>query len=62
MTNLELIRHDKKQELSVYRFMDHTQTSMGSRLLKEVLMRPLVDVQAIEKRHRQIELLCIIFS
>lgn len=56
MTNLELIRHDKKQELSVYRFMDHTQTSMGSRLLKEVLMRPLVDVQAIEKRHRQIEL------
>ncbi len=56
MNNLELIHHDKKQELSVYRFMDHTQTSMGSRLLKEVLMRPLLDVEAINKRHRQIEL------
>lgn len=57
MTNLELIDHDKNKELSVYNFMDKTSTNMGSRQLKEELMRPLVNINDIEKRHRQIEVL-----
>ena len=55
MTNLELIDHEKNKELSVYHFMNNTKTAMGSRLLKEIIMRPLVDIQQIEKRHEQIE-------
>lgn len=57
MTNLELIDHDKNKDLSVYHFMDKTNTNMGSRQLKEELMRPLVNIVDIDKRHRQIEVL-----
>jgi len=55
MTNLELIDHEKNKELSVYNFMNKTKTTMGSRYLKEVLMRPLISLEQIELRHRQIE-------
>lgn len=57
MTNLELIDHQKNKDLSVYNFMDKTKTSMGSRLLKETLMRPLFSISEINKRHEQMEVL-----
>ncbi|CAM3697069.1 DNA mismatch repair protein MutS [Erysipelothrix urinaevulpis] len=57
MMNLELIDHQKNKELSVYNFMDKTNTSMGSRLLKEKLMRPLYNISEIKERHTQIDLL-----
>ena len=55
MTNLELIDHEKNKELSVYHFMNHTITTMGSRYLKEIIMRPLIDIEEIQLRHRQME-------
>lgn len=57
MTNLELIDHEKNKNLSVYHFMNKTNTSMGSRHLKDILMRPLVNLDEINLRHEQIAVL-----
>ncbi|MEG0327377.1 MAG: DNA mismatch repair protein MutS [Erysipelothrix sp.] len=57
MTNLELIEHQKGKELTLYYHLNRTQTNMGSRLMKEVIMQPLVSVDAIKLRHQQIDTL-----
>ncbi|CAM2829559.1 DNA mismatch repair protein MutS [Erysipelothrix tonsillarum] len=57
MTNLELIDHQKGKELSLFYFINRTQTNMGARYLKETLMQPMVNLEAIQHRHFQIETL-----
>lgn len=64
--NLELVRslkNDSKSE-TLWSFMDHTSSSMGSRLLRKLIEHPLVNQNEIEKRLDQIttiknDLLCM---
>ncbi|MFV0381574.1 MAG: DNA mismatch repair protein MutS [Breznakia sp.] len=57
--NLELINpirmHSKSETL--WRFLDHTKTSMGSRLLKKWILYPLLQQEEIEKRLQAIDFL-----
>ncbi len=50
--NLELVTtmRDKGKKGSLYWALDRTRTSMGSRLLKNWIMRPLINVAAINNR------------
>ncbi len=57
MSNLELIDHQKSKDLSLYHFLNRTQTNMGARALKTVLMQPLINENLILKRQDQIEYL-----
>lgn len=57
MSNLELVDHQKSKDLSLYHFINHTETNMGSRALKTVLMQPLLNEKDIIKRQNQIEVL-----
>ncbi len=58
LRNLELINtirsNDKKN--SLLWLLDKTKTAMGSRLLKNFIIRPIIDKKEIEKRHDLIEL------
>jgi DNA mismatch repair protein MutS len=55
--NLELIRNirDGGKEGSLYGILDITKTSMGSRLLKEWIIHPLLSKEQIEKRLDAVE-------
>lgn len=55
--NLELIKNlwDGTEKYSLYWVLDKTKTPMGSRLLKEWILYPLRDLEAIERRQRVIE-------
>lgn len=55
--NLELIAnaHDGSTKYTLFDLLDEAITSMGSRLLKKWLIRPLVDKSAIEKRLERVE-------
>ena len=57
--NLELIEtiRSKDRMYSLLWLLDKTKTSMGSRLLKEFILKPLTNVKDIEERHDLIELL-----
>ena len=57
MSNLELIDHQKSKDLSLYHFLNHTQTNMGGRALKTILMQPLVNEDDIIARQNQISVL-----
>ena len=57
MTNLELIDSNNGKNLSLYRFLNKTQTNMGSRALRSILMKPLLSTSLIAKRHAIIETL-----
>ena len=57
MTNLELLDHQRSKELSLYNFLNRTKTRAGARTLKELVMQPLIDIQAIHKRHTMIDAL-----
>jgi DNA mismatch repair protein MutS len=50
--NLELLQtiHDRQKEGSLYGLLDRCRTAMGSRLLKQWLLYPLIEPQNIEKR------------
>ncbi len=52
VTNLELLQtiHDRQKEGSLYGLLDRCRTAMGSRLLKQWLLYPLLEPQEIEKR------------
>lgn len=54
MRNLELLNHETDRALSLYAFLNRTQTTMGARLLREDLMQPLVSIERIETRQNQI--------
>ncbi len=51
-TTLEIFKEAryKKKEGSLYGILDQTQTSMGSRTLKQWIMQPLLDSEKINKR------------
>jgi DNA mismatch repair protein MutS len=57
--NLELVRNLQDGTIShtLLEVMDDTRTAAGGRRLKQWLLHPLVDVEAIEKRLDQVELL-----
>ncbi len=57
--NLELTEtiRNKDRMYSLLWLLDKTKTSMGSRLLKEFILKPLTNVKDIEERHDLIELL-----
>lgn len=57
--NLELIEtiRNKDRMYSLLWLLDKTKTSMGSRLLKEFILKPLTNIKDIEERHDLIELL-----
>lgn len=57
--NLELIKtiRDGKKRGSLLGVLDFTVTSMGTRLLRGFLEKPLVSLSAIEKRHDAVEYL-----
>ena len=56
--NLELIEtlRNKDKTYSLLWFLDKTKTSMGSRLLKEFILKPVVSKETITKRHDLIDL------
>ncbi|MDR7520833.1 MAG: DNA mismatch repair protein MutS [Armatimonadota bacterium] len=55
--NLELVRNlrDGGTANTLLAVLDETVTPMGGRMLREWLLRPLVDVEAIRVRHRAVE-------
>ncbi len=59
MLNLELVEALRNQgkNNTLFSFLDQCRTSMGSRLLKDWIMHPLYDLDAILKRQAQIEYL-----
>ena len=57
MTNLELIDSNNGKQMSLYKYLNRTHTNMGSRLLKEIIMKPLVNKSDIEARHTIIDTL-----
>ncbi|MEI6222865.1 MAG: DNA mismatch repair protein MutS [bacterium] len=52
LSSLEILSslRTTRKEASLLGVLDHTQTAMGGRLLKKILTRPLIDVEAITKR------------
>ncbi|MBM3469699.1 MAG: DNA mismatch repair protein MutS [Armatimonadetes bacterium] len=54
--NLELLRNrsDGSARHTLVGVLDETMTAMGGRLLREWLLRPLLDVDAISARHRAV--------
>lgn len=56
--NLELVRRvgDSKEEGTLFNILDRTITSMGSRMLKDWILRPLLDVKEIRQRQETIAL------
>lgn len=57
--NLELIQpvRTNSKSQTLWSFMDHTKTSMGSRMLRKWITYPLIDLQKIEQRLDAIEYL-----
>ncbi len=57
--NLELVEtlRLKERTYSLLWLLDKTKTAMGSRLLKDWLLKPLKDINKINKRYDQIEIL-----
>lgn len=55
--NLELFSTIREHDMrgSLLSVLDHTQTAMGGRLLKQWMRRPLVTKEAIEARHDAVE-------
>lgn len=56
-TNLELVRTIRSDETygSLFWLLDHTQTNMGSRLLKKWIVKPLTDLEEIIARQGIVE-------
>ncbi len=55
--NLELTHplHEGQKEATLLHLLDQTKTPMGGRLLRQWLLHPLLDVDAISKRQDQVE-------
>lgn len=52
MRNLELVQalHPDQQHATLLSVLDHTVTAMGSRLLRQWIVRPLIDNESIQRR------------
>ncbi len=57
--SLELISplYGSDKKATLYHVLNATQTSPGARLLKRILLEPLLDKRKIEKRHEKVEFL-----
>ena len=55
MSNLELLNHNSNKDLSLFSFLDHTKTNIGSRALKDALLRPMVNHDDILQTQTQVE-------
>lgn len=57
--NLELVRTIRSEERygSLFWLLDKTKTAMGARLLKKFIIKPLSDIEEIEKRLDMVEIL-----
>ncbi|MBD3256226.1 MAG: DNA mismatch repair protein MutS, partial [Candidatus Lokiarchaeota archaeon] len=55
--NLELIHSlwEKGKDTTVYKIFNHTHTPMGARLLKKIILKPLIDIEQIQSRLRIVE-------
>jgi DNA mismatch repair protein MutS len=55
--NLELVETliDKKKQGSLLWVLDHTETAMGGRMLKQWIERPLLNKRTIENRHELVD-------
>lgn len=55
--NLELFEtiHDRKKKDTVIHLLDHTQTAMGGRMIREWLKKPLIKRKEISSRHDAVE-------
>ncbi len=52
MRNMELVQalHPDQQHATLLSVLDHTVTAMGSRLLRQWIVRPLIDSESIQRR------------
>lgn len=59
LRNLEILRplHDEDKQASLAGLLDRCSTSMGSRLLRRWLARPLMELSAIASRQQAVEIL-----
>lgn len=57
MSNLELINHTSNKDLSLFSFLNHTKTNIGTRALKDALLRPMVNKEDILKTQNQIDMM-----
>lgn len=55
--NLELLRPQQEEGVSLFQVLDHTHTPMGARKLRKWLLFPLTDLKAIQKRLDIVEML-----
>ena len=51
LESLEIMPANKAKKNSVFDFFDNTVTAVGSRLLKSMFIRPLIDIEQISRRH-----------
>ncbi len=56
INNLELIEslREKKKSGSLFHHLDQTKTAMGSRMIREWILNPLLDIKEVEKRQATI--------
>lgn len=55
--NLELIPETSGDSISLFSCLDRCRTSMGRRTLRDWILRPLMDIRAIERRQKSIAVL-----
>ena len=55
MINLELLRSNNKDGISLINVIDHSSTSMGGRMLKRWIIHPIIDLKELEFRHQCVD-------
>ena len=55
MTNLELLRSNNKDGISLINVIDHTSTPMGGRMLKRWIIHPILDLKELGFRHQCVD-------
>ena len=55
MINLELLRSNSKDGISLIDVIDYTSTPMGGRMLKRWIIHPVIDLKELEFRHKAVD-------
>ena len=55
MINLELLRSNSKDGISLIDVIDYTSTPMGGRMLKRWIIHPIIDLKELEFRHKAVD-------
>ena len=55
MINLELLRSNSKDGISLINVIDFTSTPMGGRMLKRWIIHPIIDLKELEFRHQCVD-------